>query len=200
MKPLFLQTSRYHDIKQPLSLSEGAHTQWYSNSSLYRFNLHLLVLMSPPYDTVWLGLATFVSCITVLQLRTSVQQCHFQTLGIPSHQLQMFRKGKNRVERNPQARIVVWQQQAAGAGLCLFACESVGKSGSSSRSLPGCAFPPSATLPQRSPDPPTHSSSFILLFRSRLSLGTHGRASTVFGAGARQVGQGTGPENWVQKL
>lgn len=55
MKPLFLQTSRYHDIKQPLSLSEGAHTQRYSHSSLYRFNLHLLVLMSSPYDTVWLG-------------------------------------------------------------------------------------------------------------------------------------------------
>lgn len=97
--------------------------------------------MNPPYDAVCPGLATFVSCITVLQLRTSVQQCHFWMLGIPSHQLQMFRKRKNRGERNPQACVVIWQQQAAEAGLCLFAHQSVGKSDSSSCSTPGYAFP-----------------------------------------------------------
>lgn len=113
----------------------------YSHSSLYRFNLHLLVLMNQPHDTVWLGLATCVRCITVFQLRTLVQQCHFQMLGIPSHTLQMFRKGKYRVERNPQARVVMWQQQAAEAAWCLFAHKSVGKSDSSSCSTPGSSFP-----------------------------------------------------------
>lgn len=171
----------------------------YSHCSLYRFNLHLLVLMSPPYDTAWLGLATFVSYITVLQLRTLVQQCHFWILGTPSHQLQMFRKGKNREKRNPQACVVIWQQQAAEADLCLFAHLWP------SLTLPhaprlAMLFPPSATSPQRSPDPPTHSSGSILLVRFHLSLNAHGRASTVFGAGARQVGQSTGLENWVQKL
>lgn len=118
----------------------------HSHCSLYRFNLHLLVLLNPLHDTAWLGsawlgLATFVSCITVLQLRTSVQLCHFWMLGIPSHQLQMFRKGKNRVERNLQACVVFWQQQAAEVGLCLFAPKSVCKSDSSSCSTPGYAFP-----------------------------------------------------------
>lgn len=156
--------------------------------------------MNPPYDTVWLGLPTFVSCITVLQLRTFVQQCHFRMLGIPSHQLQVFEKGKIRVERNPQVRVVIWQQQAAEAGLCLFAHKSVGRSDSSSCSTPGYAFLTFSHFSPEASRSPTHSSGFILLFRSCLSLDTHGRVSTVFGAGARQVGQGTGSENWVQKL
>lgn len=61
-------------------------------------------------------------------------------LNSPLDKLQMFKKGKNRVEGNPQA-CASSQQQAAGAALCLFAHKSVGKPGSSSCSLPGCASP-----------------------------------------------------------
>lgn len=61
-------------------------------------------------------------------------------------------------------------------------------------------LPLSVTSQQRSSESPTLSSSSILLFRSSMSLDTHGRTLTIFGAGARQAGQGTRPENWVQKL